>query len=80
MTPLILTLVFDQLVKQSPFLLRPITGAVRSQVTKLYVGRLLDEHFTFFDKQLAASGGDYLLGQSLTIADVMMSFPAGMSI
>ena len=37
MSPLILTMVFAQLVKQSPWLIKPLTGLIRAGVTKEYI-------------------------------------------
>lgn len=74
---LVMTLVNDTVRNSPPFFLRPITGAVASQVEAAYLTRNVEGNFAFLEDQLkmAPEGGPFLCGKELTAADILISFP-----
>ncbi|KAK9775694.1 putative Glutathione S-transferase 1 [Seiridium cardinale] len=58
-----------------PFFIRPITTMVVNQAFSSFVGPNIKTHLSFLEDQLATSGGDYLCGENLTSADIVVSFP-----
>lgn len=65
-----------------PFFIKPITKRVGGNIDDLFVDQNLETHFSFVESQLAsvpagADGkpGDFLCGDKLTGADIMMSYP-----
>ncbi|KAF2216188.1 hypothetical protein CERZMDRAFT_104646 [Cercospora zeae-maydis SCOH1-5] len=78
MTMLLLGLFTDQIKNAPvPFFIKPITRAIASRVEDQFLNRNYDTHFGFLEKQLETSpnGGEWLTGQNLTAADIIMSFP-----
>lgn len=60
-----------------PFLLRPVTSGVANRIYSGYVYPNARRHLTLINQQLESSpgGGRYLCGDTLTAADILMSFP-----
>ncbi len=60
----------------TPILLNLYTARLGEAAAPLHarISQQLDSHFTFMEESLAATG--WFVGDSLTAADVMMSFPA----
>ena len=73
MTPLLLRLIFSQLPRRSPGLLRPIVNGVSRQVNARMVQPQLDSHISYWEAELGRS--DWFAGDQFTAADIMMSFP-----
>jgi glutathione S-transferase len=73
MSPLLMKLVFDTVKTKAPLLVRPIAKAIAGQVTKTFIGPQLATHFGFVESQLGKS--DYFAGDSLSAADIQMSYP-----
>ncbi|KAI1267288.1 hypothetical protein F5Y18DRAFT_415981 [Xylariaceae sp. FL1019] len=57
-----------------PFFLRPITGLVANQIFASFIFPNLKTQLGFLEQQLETSGGDFLCGQDLTSADILISF------
>ncbi|KAI0851854.1 putative glutathione S-transferase [Daldinia vernicosa] len=57
-----------------PFFIRPITSMVANQIFSRLVFPNAKSQLGFLEQQLATSGGDYLCGQELTSADILISF------
>lgn len=73
MTPLLLRLIFSQLPRRSPGLVRPIVNGVSRQVNARMVQPQLDSHISYWEAELGRS--DWFAGDQFTAADIMMSFP-----
>jgi glutathione S-transferase len=58
-----------------PFLVRPITSMVANRIFNTFLLPNVKRNFKFLEQQLETSGGDYLCGDQLTAADILMSFP-----
>jgi len=72
-TPLLLQLVFDQIERKSPFIVRPVAKAISSQVKGLLVTPNLKRHFDYLEGELTEHG-PWFAGRSFSAADVQMSF------
>ena len=59
---------------QVPFFIRPITSLVAGKIIDGFVHPNIRAQLEFLEQQLATSGGDYLCGEHLTAADVLLSF------
>lgn len=73
MPPLLLKLVFDEIEKKSPLLVRPIAKGISAQVKKLLITPNLRQHLDFLEAELAQ--GPWFAGKAFSAADVQMSFP-----
>lgn len=73
MPPLLLKLVFDEIEKKSPLLVRPVTKGISAQVKKLLITPNLRQHLDFLEAELAE--GPWFAGKAFSAADVQMSFP-----
>lgn len=60
---------------QVPFLVRPITSIIANRIIAMFVYPNVKRHLAFLNDQLETSSGKYLCGESLTAADILMSFP-----
>ncbi|KAG6023248.1 hypothetical protein E4U35_007140 [Claviceps purpurea] len=60
---------------QVPFLVRPITSVIANRITAMFVAPNVKKHLSFLNGELETSSGKYLCGQTLTAADILMSFP-----
>ncbi len=73
MPPLVMTLVFAEMPKRMPALLRPVGRIIEGAVQRGYLGPTLAAQLDYMDAELARSG--WFAGPDMTAADVMMSFP-----
>ncbi len=73
MPPLLLKLVFDEIEKKSPLLVRPVAKGISAQVKKLLITPNLQQHLDFLEAELAE--GPWFAGKAFSAADVQMSFP-----
>ncbi len=73
MTNLLLKLVFSRLPERAPMLMRPIVKRVSASVEEGFIDPRIAEHATWWNKSLEGTG--YFVGDDLTAADIMMSFP-----
>ncbi|MDH4288356.1 MAG: glutathione S-transferase [Aquincola sp.] len=74
MTPLLMALVFRKIRSAPmPFFARPIARAIADNVMGNFVQPNLDRNLAFMESELGQRG--WFVGDSLTAADVMMSFP-----
>jgi glutathione S-transferase len=73
MPPLVLKLIFQEIPRQSPALLRPLMKGIGTQVGKAYIDPNIANHLRFWETSLAKTG--WFAGANLTGADIMMSFP-----
>lgn len=60
-----------------PRLIRPLTGFVANKITAAFLDPSVKGQLAFLESQLATSpgGGNYLCGQHLTAADILISYP-----
>ncbi|TQS31958.1 hypothetical protein Golomagni_07746 [Golovinomyces magnicellulatus] len=73
---LVFALVLSRLKSpQVPFLARPITSIIANKIMATFIYPNAKKHLKFLEGELATSGGVYLCGDQLTVADMMMSFP-----
>jgi glutathione S-transferase len=72
-TPLLLQLVFDQIERKAPFIVKPVAKAISTQVKGLLVTPNLNRHFDYLEAELTEHG-PWFAGRSFSAADVQMSF------
>ncbi|ESQ78227.1 glutathione S-transferase family protein [Asticcacaulis sp. YBE204] len=70
---LLLKLVSSQIPKRVPFLIKPIARLISGGLERSMVEPGLVAHFAFWESSLEPTG--WFAGDSLTAADIMMSFP-----
>ena len=71
---MVMKLVFGKITQPPvPFFIRPITKAVNAQVSKQFLDPNIARSLQHLEDSL--SGKQWLLGDTLTAADIMMSFP-----
>lgn len=70
---LVMRLIFGQLPKQAPKLMRPLMRGVESNVMKRFLGPQLDLHLDYIESKLMSTG--HFVGSNWTAADILMSFP-----
>lgn len=70
---LLMRLIFGQLPKQSPALLRPLMRGIEGKVVKQFLGPQLALHLGHIDTVLKPNG--HFVGKDWTAADILMSFP-----
>lgn len=73
MTPLLLKLIFGQLPKRSPKLVRPIVNAISTKAQSGFIDPQIASHVAWWEAGLGKSG--WFAGREFTAADIMMSFP-----
>ena len=73
MPPLVMTLVFGELPKRMPALLRPIGRMIGKTAQQGYLRPTIDAQLDLMEAELNRSA--YFAGADLTAADIMMSFP-----
>lgn len=73
MTPLLLKLIFGQLPKRSPKLVRPIVNAISTKAQSGFIDPQIASHVAWWEAELSKSG--WFAGREFTAADIMMSFP-----
>ena len=70
---LVMRLIFGQLPKQAPRLLKPLMKGIEGNVVKQFLGPQLDLHLGYINKALEPTG--HFVGDHWTAADMLMSFP-----
>jgi len=73
MTPLLLRLIFSQIPKRSPLLVRPVANGIARKVDANLIAPQLKAHTDYWEAELAKS--DWFAGDAFSAADIMMSFP-----
>ncbi|WP_339915396.1 glutathione S-transferase [uncultured Brevundimonas sp.] len=73
MTPLLLKLVFSQLPKRSPLLIRGVVKAVANKVQQTFIDPQIATHTAYWEDELGRSA--WFAGDEFSAADIMMSFP-----
>jgi glutathione S-transferase len=73
MPPLVMTLLFGEVTKRSPALLRPLARLIGAGVQSGYLGPTIKAQLDFCEAELGRS--EWFAGDAFTAADVMMSFP-----
>jgi len=73
MTNLLLKLVFSRLPQRAPMLMRPVVKMVSASTEEGFIDPRIAEHTKWWNAALAKTG--YFIGDELTAADIMMSFP-----
>jgi len=73
MPPLLLKLVFSQLPKRAPGLVRPIVNGIVKAANKSFIDPQLQTHADWWNSELGRQG--WFAGADFTAADIMMSFP-----
>ena len=69
---LVMQLVFGKARAKIPRVVQPLLMAVPSLITKAYLGPNIERHLAFVEGHL--EGRSFFVGESLTVADVQMSF------
>ncbi|KAK1778756.1 hypothetical protein QBC45DRAFT_413293 [Copromyces sp. CBS 386.78] len=78
MPPLLVALILSILSgPKIPFFIRPITSTVAGKVHNSFVVPNIENHCAFLQQLLETSpnGGQYLCGDKLTAADILISYP-----
>ena len=79
MPPLLLRLVFDRIKKANvPFFVKPITKAIANKVLSEFVNPNIECLLEFIESSL--EGKKWFLGEQLSGADIIMSFPLEASV
>ncbi len=73
MPPLVMMLLFTEMPKRMPALIRPVGKMIGATVTKSFLKPMLDAQMALMEAELAHGG--WFAGDAFTAADVMMSFP-----
>lgn len=73
MPPLLLQLVFDKVESKSPKLARPIAKRIAGQVKQQFIEPQQRLHFDYLENELRSQ--PWFVGETLTAADIMLSFP-----
>lgn len=70
---LVMKLIFDEMPKQAPFVLKPLLRFIGRKAGQGFINPNLATHIRFWEDSLANSA--WFAGTELTGADIMMSFP-----
>ena len=73
MPPLLLKLVFAQMPRRAPGLLRPLVNGIAAKAQRTFIDPQIKAHANWQEKELAATG--WFAGPHFSAADIMMSFP-----
>ena len=73
MPPLVMTLLFNELPKRTPALLRPVARLISKTVQTSYLAPQIERQLDLMEAELGRS--TWFAGPDMTGADVMMSFP-----
>jgi glutathione S-transferase len=73
MTPLLLKLIFSQIPKRVPFLVRPVANGIARGVGAAVIEPQLTAHTAYWEAELGRS--EWFAGDAFSAADIMMSFP-----
>ncbi len=79
MPPLLLKLISRRIRSAPvPFFVKPITRKIADQLDRSFIDQQLATHFDFVEAELGKS--TWLTGETLTAADIQMSFPLELSL
>ncbi len=73
MTPLLLKLIFTQIPRRTPLLIRPIASGIARKVNAAMIEPQLAAHSAYWEAELGKS--EWFAGDAFSAADIMMSFP-----
>lgn len=73
MPPLLLNLVFQQVEKKTPFLLKPIAGAITGRAQSSFIQPQIALHLDYMESEL--SKAQWFVSNDFTAADIQLSFP-----
>jgi glutathione S-transferase len=73
MPPLLVDLLFNRLVEESPWIVSPLVGKIASTIDEEYLDDEIGGHMEFWEQEL--TDRPYLTGDTFTAADIQMSFP-----
>jgi len=73
MPPLVMTLLFAEVQKKSPALIRPLAKMIAGAVQTGYLGPTITAQLDFCEAELGRS--TWFAGDTFSAADIMMSFP-----
>ncbi len=73
MPPLLLDLVFTQVKKKAPFLVRPIAGAIAHQAQSSFIQPQIALHLDYMEAEL--NKAEWFVSDQFTAADTQLSFP-----
>ncbi len=73
MFPLVLSLVFSEMVRQSPWIAKPVMRGIESTMRKQMIDREVRNHAKHWENHLKSN--TWFAGEQLTGADIQMSFP-----
>lgn len=73
MTPLLLSLIFSEIPKKSPLLVRPVANGIARKVGAALIAPQIANHTAWWEAELGKTG--WFAGDWMTAADIMMSFP-----
>ncbi len=73
MPPLLLKLVFDQVEEKTPFLLRPIAGAIANRAKSSFIQPQIALHVNYMEAELGKH--KWFVSDEFTAADIQLSFP-----
>ncbi len=73
MPPLLLNLVFNEVVSKSPFFIRPVAQAIATQAKSSFIQPQIDLHLDYMEAALDKS--TWFVADEMTAADIQMSFP-----
>lgn len=73
MTPLLLSLIFSEIPRKSPFFVRPVANGIAKKVWGTLIGPQIASHTAWWEAELGKTG--WFAGDRMTAADIMMSFP-----
>lgn len=73
MTPLLLKLVFGQLPKRAPGLIKPIINAFTTKAQASFIDPQIAAHTAYWEAELTKA--PWFAGEAFSAADIMMSFP-----
>lgn len=79
MPPLLLKLIFDQVVKSPmPFFVRPIARSIVSRVKSSFIEPQITQHLDYMEAEIGKS--TWFAGSEFTAADIQISFPLEASV
>jgi glutathione S-transferase len=73
MPPLLIKLVFDQIEKKSPLLLKPVALAISQGVKLSFLNAEIKNHLGYMNDELTSR--PWFAGEEFSAADIQMSFP-----
>ena len=73
MPPLLLKLVFNQLPKRAPGLIKPLIQSITQKANQGFIDPQVKTHLDWQEAALAKTG--WYAGDQFSAADIMMSFP-----